>query len=70
MTSYIWIIGSSIITHAEEAAYAKNQGKLRLEGRPLVWKQGNALEQPAPKSSVGDAHSSSAGNVGHPCQGK
>ena len=48
-TSYIWIIGSSIITHVEEAAYAKNQGKLQLEGRPLVWKQGNALERPAPR---------------------
>ena len=43
-TRDIWIIGSSIITQAEEAAYAKNQGNLRLEGRPLVWKQGNALE--------------------------
>ena len=37
---------------------------------PLVWKQGNALELTAPKSSAGDAKSSSSGNVGHPCQGK
>ena len=33
----IWIIGSSIITHAEEAAYAKNQGDLQLEGRQVLW---------------------------------
>ena len=31
----ICIIGSSIITHAEEAAYAKNQGDLQLEGRQV-----------------------------------
>ena len=33
----IWIIGSSIITHVEEAAYAKNQGDLRLEGGQFLW---------------------------------
>ena len=33
----IWIIGSSIITHAEEAAYAKNQGDLQLGGRQVLW---------------------------------
>ena len=27
------------------------------------------MVRPAPKSSVGDAQSSSAGNVGHPCRG-
>ena len=33
----IWIIGSSIITHVEEVAYAKNQGDLPLEGRQFLW---------------------------------
>ena len=53
------------------SSICQEPGRFAIRGKtiPLVWKQGNALEQTAPKSSAGDAKSSSAGNVCHPCRG-